>query len=153
MRGHTPHNQLRIAIDHQRIIIMNKKMGLGLVGLIAVMVLGTTSTAIANDADVIQRGSCSARSSWKLKNSPENNGKKIEISYEVDQNKVGQLWRVVLNYNGTEIFRDKRTTQAPSGSFEVRRVVINQPGPDTVVARAVNLATGETCKGSVKSNF
>lgn len=37
----------------------------------------------AKDGDVTRRGSCTARSDWKLKLSPENG--RIEVEFEVDQ--------------------------------------------------------------------
>ena len=102
--------------------------------------------ANANDADVIRRGQCSGASDWKLKLSPEDG--RLEVEYEVDSNVVGQTWRVLLFRDGERFFRGTRTTQAPSGSFEVERVISNSPGDDVVRARARNLATDEVCRGS-----
>jgi len=99
----------------------------------------------AGDDDVIRRGSCSGRSTWKLKLSPENG--RIEVEYEVDQNRNGQRWRVRLFHNGERFFAGVRTTQAPSGSFEVHRVVNDAAGTDTIRARAKNPATDELCRG------
>ncbi|MDQ4037964.1 MAG: hypothetical protein M3313_06370 [Actinomycetota bacterium] len=107
--------------------------------------------AQANDADVIREGSCSANSDWKLKLSPENG--RIEIEFEVDQNVVGQVWDVVIRDNGNVVFTGQRTTVAPSGSFEVRRVVTNLAGDDRVVARATNVQTGEVCRGVATATF
>ena len=77
--------------------------------------------AAAKDGDVIRTGSCSASTDWKLKLSPENG--RIEVEFEVDQNRNGQTWNVKLKKNGTSFWSGQRTTQAPSGSFETRRVV------------------------------
>lgn len=107
--------------------------------------------AQANDADVIREGACSAASDWKLKLSPENG--RIEVEFEVDQNVVGQTWTVVMHHNGTRIFRGDRVTLAASGSFEVRKVVNNLAGDDTVVARATNAKTGEVCRGRATATF
>jgi hypothetical protein len=106
--------------------------------------LPTTATS-AKDGDVVRRGSCSAASEWKLKLSPENG--KIEVEFEVDSNVNGQTWRVRLFHNGTQFFSGLRTTQAPSGSFEVRRVVSNLAGDDVIKGRARNLGTDELCVG------
>ena len=113
----------------------------GIVGL-----LSTAPVAMAKDGDVIKRGSCSAASDWKLKLSPQDG--KIEVEFEVDSNKVGQTWQVRLTQNGTQIFSGSRVTQAPSGSFTVRKVTPNKAGTDMIRGRAVNAATGETCVGS-----
>jgi hypothetical protein len=102
--------------------------------------------ALAGSRDVIRQGSCSGRSDWKLKLSPENG--RIEVQFEVDSNRVGQTWRVRLRHDGVLFFNALRTTQGPSGSFEVRRVVANHAGTDAFRARAVNVNSGETCVGT-----
>jgi hypothetical protein len=83
---------------------------------------------------------------WKLKLSPENG--RIEVEFEVDSNRVGQTWNVRLKNDGNVFFRGTRTTQAPSGSFEVRRLTNNGAGSDFIVGRAVNPNTGEVCRGT-----
>lgn len=120
-------------------------------GALVVLALTLVPAALANDDDVIRRGSCSGASDWKLKLSPENG--RIEVEFEVDQNRVGDTWRIRMRRDGNVFFRGKRTTQPPSGSFEVRRVISNSAGSDTVVARAVNLRTDEVCRGSATANF
>jgi hypothetical protein len=101
--------------------------------------------ALADDDDVIRRGSCSSRSDWKLKLSDEDG--RIEVEFEVDQNVVGDVWRVRIRHDGDLVFAGRRTTQAPSGSFEVRIVERDHAGDDVFRARAVNAETGETCAG------
>jgi len=101
--------------------------------------------AFAKDGDVEKSGNCSGNSTWKLKLSEEDG--KIETEFEVDQNVVGDKWRVVLKRDGKRYFKGLRKTKAPSGSFEVRRVISDSPGSDRVKARAVNLKTDEVCTG------
>jgi hypothetical protein len=60
---------------------------------------------------------------------------------------------VVLRHNGERFFRGVRTTQAPSGSFEVRRVVDNEQGDDVIQAKARNLASDEVCRASATATF
>lgn len=119
----------------------------GLAGLMTATLLGGAPAAFANDGDVIATGPCTAGSDWKLKASPEDG--QIEIGFEVDQNQVGDTWRVIIRQNGERIFRGQRVTQAPSGSFEVERRVANTAGDDVFTARAENLSTGEICRGKV----
>ena len=120
---------------------------LGLVAGLAVMLLTAAPLgAVAKDGDIIREGSCSARSDWKLKLSPEDG--RIEVEFEVDQNRVGRTWNVRLKRDGTVFWRGQRTTRAPSGSFEVRRVISDGAGPDTIVGRAVNPTSGEVCRGA-----
>lgn len=120
---------------------MRNKLVAGAVAGAAALGLLAGPAAAANDADVIREGSCSGASDWKLKLSPENG--RIEIEFEVDQNVVGDVWTVVIKDNGIRVFRGERTTVAPSGEFEVRRLVTNLAGSDFVVAKAVNTVTGE----------
>jgi hypothetical protein len=101
--------------------------------------------ASAGGADVIRRGSCSAGSDWKLKLSPDDG--RIEVEFEVDSNVNGQTWHVKILQNGNRIFAGNRVTQAPSGSFEVRKLANDTAGTDSFRARAANAATGETCVG------
>ncbi len=126
---------------------MRNVLRLGLAGLMTATLLGGAPAAFANDGDVITTGPCTAGSDWKLKASPEDG--QIEIEFEVDQNQVGDTWRVIIRQNGTRIFRGQRVTQAPSGSFEVERRVANTAGDDVFTARAENLSTGEICRGKV----
>lgn len=122
--------------------------GLVLSGLSSVALLaGLPTVAQAKDGDVITTGACSAGSEWKLKASPENG--RIEVEFEVDQGKVGQVWSNVIRRNGTVIFRGNRVTQGASGSYTIRRVISNAPGDDAITARAKNLSSGEVCNGSL----
>ena len=113
--------------------------------LVVVSGFALAPAAGAKDGDVIRRGACSGASDWKLKLSPQNG--KIEVEFEVDSNKLGQTWRVRIRQQGGLIFSRSRMTQAPSGSFEVRRLAQNHAGTDAFRARAVNLASAETCLG------
>ena len=106
---------------------------------------GTAMPVLAKDGDVIRRGSCSGNSDWKLKLSEEDG--RIEVEYEVDQNRVGDVWRVRIRHDGDLVFADRRTTRGPSGSFEVRILQRNRAGDDVFRGRAVNVRTGETCGG------
>ena len=116
----------------------------GLTALTAVAMIAPTGVA-AKDGEVIRTGACTNRSDWKLKLSPENG--RIEVQFEVDTPRVGQVWRVRLFQNGNLTFQGTRTTQAPSGSFELRVLRSNTAGTDTFRGRAVNLTTGEVCQG------
>ncbi len=125
-----------------KVILMRNATRLAIVGLV-MAVLVAPSAVLAKDGDVITTGACSNASTWKLKLSDEDLGKEIKI--EVDQNVTGDRWKVRILLNGDVLFKGKRTTQAPSGSFKVRRLVEDSPGKDVVKIRARNLTTGETC--------
>jgi hypothetical protein len=100
-----------------------------------------------NDPGVIKSGRCSARANWKLKAKLDDG--RIETEFEVDQNRVGRRWQVTIAKKGARVFSGIRRTVAPSGSFEVRRLLGNSPGADRITATARALGTGQTCRGSL----
>ncbi len=97
---------------------------------------------LAKDGDVLVRGACTGSSTSKLKLSRENG--RVEVEFEVDQNRNGVTWQIVLERNGARVFRGARTTRPPSGSFEARRVVSDTPAADRFRARATS-PSGEVC--------
>jgi hypothetical protein len=96
----------------------------------------------AKDGDVLVRGTCTGPSSSKLKLSEEDG--RIEVEFEVDQNRSGVRWTVTLRRPTTVVVRTTRVTRGPSGSFELRRVVGNRAGSDRIIARATR-SSGEVC--------
>ena len=98
------------------------------------------------DGRVIKRGDCSGASNWKLKAKPDDGG--LEVEFEVDQNRNGVRWNVALRRNGKTVSRGRRTTRAPSGSFDFERTIGNPRGTDTISAVATR--AGETCRASLK---
>ena len=130
---------------------MRNGLRIALAALVAAGALAVAPAALAKDGDIIRRGGCAGASDWKLKLSREDG--KIEVEFEVDQNKNGHEWRVTLKKDGNRFFRGIRTTQAPSGSFEVERRTDNGSGDEHIVARARNLATDEVCRGAAVANF
>jgi hypothetical protein len=94
---------------------------------------------------IVKRGKCSAVSHWKLKAKADDG--RIETEFEVDQNRVGKRWRVTLFRNGSVVFRGIRTTTAPSGTFEVRRLLAGSA--EKLTATAKSLGSRETCRASL----
>ncbi|HEY1332350.1 MAG TPA: hypothetical protein VGH10_12880 [Actinomycetota bacterium] len=126
---------------------MMKALRLGLASTLALAVLSVAPAAFASHGGGHETsGSCSGTSDWKLKLSPEDG--RIEVEFEVDQNVVGDTWGVRMRDNGVMFFKGQATTEAPSGSFEVRVLADNQPGTDKIQAQAKNLSTGEICSGT-----
>ena len=118
---------------------------LAVAGLLAAAPLAVSAPAAQAGSAVIRTGSCSAASDWKLKLSPEDG--RIEVEFEVDQNVVGDTWRLRFLRNGELFATARATTRAPSGSFEVRRLANDGSGTDAFRVRAANLSTGEVCVG------
>jgi len=125
--------------------MMKRILGVALAGALALTLAGAVP-ASAKDGDVIERGSCSGSTDWKLKLSAEDSG--IEVEYEVDSNVTGQSWRVKIFQNGDRIFAGTRQTKGTSGSFDVRVVADDTAGADTFRGKAVNAASGEICTGT-----
>ena len=119
----------------------------GLVAAAALTAVALPAPAMANDGDVIRRGSCSAAADWKLKASPEDG--RIEVEGEVDSNVNGQTWKWRLVHNGSVTARGTATTSGPSGSFDVERVVVNLKGEDRLRFRARNPESDELCNGAL----
>lgn len=121
----------------------------GTVAVLAVAIaasMGAVSPASASGGDAVEaRGACSGSATWKLK--AKHDDARIQIEYEVDANRVGQVWSVLITDNGSTVFSGTATTVAPSGSFEIRRFTANRAGTDTIRARASH--AGQTCAGSV----
>ncbi len=123
------------------------RVALTIVALTALALLSLGSPALAKDGDVLVRGTCTGPSTAKLKLSEENG--RIEVEFEVDQNRNGVRWNIVLTRNGGRVAELARVTRAPSGSLEARRVLANRTGADVV--RATARRGGETC--SARATF
>ena len=117
--------------------------------LIAVAALATALVVVpatsAKDGDVLVRGTCTGATTSKLKLSEEDG--RIEVEFEVDQNRNGVRWTVTLRRPTTLLVRTTRVTRGPSGSFELRRVVGNRAGSDRIIARAAR-SSGEVCRAA-----
>jgi hypothetical protein len=124
---------------------MTKRLAIPMT-VLALAALGPASVASAKDTDIRRAGTCTGASSSKIKLSPENG--RIEVEFEVDQNRNGVRWGVGIWDNNVPVFAGRATTTAPSGSFEVNRVIVNRAGSDRVVAKATNPATGEVCRAT-----
>ncbi|HEX7471484.1 MAG TPA: hypothetical protein VF323_00240 [Candidatus Limnocylindrales bacterium] len=122
-------------------------------GLVSALALGAfaapAATLAKGGAPVISvKGTCSIHSTARLK--AKHDGSRIEVEFEVDQNRNNRTWNVRLWDDGHRVFAGARKTLAPSGSFTVRRLIPNRAGLDTIVARAVNITTGESCRATLK---
>jgi hypothetical protein len=115
------------------------------IGLVASAAAIAPTTALAKhgggDGNTA-RGTCSKGSTAKLKVKPDDG--RLETEFEVDQNRNGVRWKVVLRRNGRRVAATTATTRAPSGSFELRRLLTGTAGADRITATATS-PSGETC--------
>lgn len=104
--------------------------------------LAAVPAGLAKDGDIRVRGTCTKSSASKLKLSEEDG--RIEVEFEVDQNRNGVRWNVAVAQNGKRVALMSRVTKGPSGSFEARIVAPNRTGKDAFRATATSLV-GEVC--------
>jgi len=104
------------------------------------------ATGAARRAERRVAGSCTGRSTAKLK--VKSRDGRLEAEFEVDQNRNGVTWDVVMSRNGTAAVTTTATTRAPSGSFSVERRLSDGAGSDAIRARATS-PTGEVCTASL----
>jgi len=132
-----------------------QKLTFTAIAVFAAVLVAFASTAAASGGSddhggrggraITKTGTCSAVSHSKLKAKADDGW--LETEFEVDQNRVGKRWRVTIVKNGSTVFRGIRTTHAPSGSFEVRRLLAGSSG--RIVATAKAFGSGETCRASI----
>ncbi len=114
-------------------------------GLAAAIVAGTVAILAAlpaaaatgdgdnSRAEVRVRGSCGAGATSKLRLRAEDDA--IELRFEVDSSGRRGAWRVVVVHERRVVWKGAVRAQGPGGSFEVRRVLPDLAGADTVTVR------------------
>jgi hypothetical protein len=116
--------------------------------LLALVVALPAVAPAKNNPGVMRTGVCSGLgASWKLK--AKHDDGRVETEFEVDQNRSGRRWNVVIRRNGVVVFRGSRITRPPSGSFSVNRRIGNAAGPDRIIATARSVVGGGVCRGVV----
>jgi len=140
-----------------------QKFAFTVFALIAAVLVAFASTAAASGGSddrggddhggkvsrtLAKSGTCSAASRSKLKVKADDG--RLETEFEVDQNRNGVRWKVVLRRNGRVAVRTTATTRGPSGSFSVERRLADGPGTDRITARATS-PSGQVCRASVRA--
>jgi hypothetical protein len=121
-------------------------------GLALVAVALTPAAASAKGGDDDRRpekrvgGSCTGGTTSKLK--AKHDDGRLEVEFEVDQNRDGVRWTVKVRRNGGLVINTARTTRPPSGSFSLERKIANPAGSDRITARAVS-PSGEVCSAAL----
>jgi hypothetical protein len=115
--------------------------------LFAIFLLSALVALVSGkDTDVLKAGTCTKRSSSKIKLSEENGN--LEVEFEVDMNVANRLWTVVIKKNGNQVYKRNHRTNASSGSFSARTVLSGLTG--AITASATSLSTAETCSASAR---
>jgi hypothetical protein len=102
-------------------------------------------SASADDDEVRLSGSCSGAADWEVRAKADDD-LRIEFRGKVDSDRGGQAWRWKIKHNGWVSASGNVTTSGSSGSFEIRRDLVDLHGTDRLVFRAVRPRTGEVCR-------
>ncbi len=114
------------------------KLSVGIVAAVLGLAIALVAApaGVAKNPEVRVPGTCTAASTSKLKLKGEDG--RIEVEFEVDQNRNGVRWNVVLFQNGRRIARMARVTRAPSGSFTARKLAADTSAKDSFRAKATS---------------
>lgn len=107
---------------------------------------GTGASRGGGASAVRVSGTCTDGSTAKLKIKPDNG--RVEVEFEVDENRNGSTWGVTLKRNGTRVVSRSAVTRGPSGSFSVNARIAAGSPRTKVVAVARRAATGEVCRAT-----
>ena len=113
----------------------------GLTPTFATTIATVPAHASGDDDRVIRTGSCSDGARWKIK-AKQDDGR-LEVEAEIDSNRSGQTWTWRLTHNGDLAAKGTSQTTGRSGSFDVERRTVDNPGTDAFVFRAAR--AGQTC--------
>jgi hypothetical protein len=117
------------------------------VGLAAPPLVATAPAfASGGGHGVSSKGACTNGGHFKLK--AKHDDGRIEMEYEVDSNRAGQVWAVRITDNGAVVVKRLATTAGRSGSFTIRKRIADRTGPDKIRAHAT--FKNHTCRGTVK---
>ncbi len=117
-----------------------------LLPILCAAALVPASAVAKSDDDVERAGKCTGGSDAKIKAGPDDG--RLEVEFEVDQNRNGIRWKVRIRRNGTRVVATRATTRGPSGSFEIERKLDDSAGSDRFHARAKS-PSGEVCTAKV----
>ena len=126
-----------------RILMTTAAITLGLAA--PLVATATPAFASGGGGGVSSSGACTNGGHFELK--AKHDDGRIEMEYQVDSNRAGQVWAVRITDNGTVVVSRHATTAGPSGSFTIRKVIADQTGPDKIHAHAT--FQNHTCGGAV----
>jgi hypothetical protein len=128
--------------DEERWTIVNRT----LIAFTVAALVALPATAGASGDDIRNAGTCTGSSSSKIKVKPDDG--RIQVEFEVDQNKSGQKWKVKIKDNSQTVFSGSATTRGASGSFSLEKRIPDQSGSDAITAVGRNKSSGERCTAS-----
>ena len=112
------------------------------------MAVPPSSGYASGDDEVRRSGSCSGTADWEVRAKADDD-LRIEFRGKVDSTRPGQVWRWRIKHNGWISASGSARTSGSSGSFEIRRSLVDLHGTDRFVFRAVRQRTGEVCRAVI----
>ena len=112
------------------------------------LALGAAAPALGSardDDDARVKGTCGRGVTSQLRLRAEDGA--ISVEFELDSNRGGQRWRLVLVHERRVVWRGRARTRSGSGSFRIRRSVPDFSGVDQVSVRASGPG-GNTCQAT-----
>jgi hypothetical protein len=113
----------------------------------AAAALALPASSPANDDDIERAGQCTGSTRSEIKVKPDDG--RLEVEFEVDQNRSGVPWKVKIKDNGNVVVRETARTAGPSGSFSIERKIADAAGTDQITGIARNKRSGERCAAKV----
>jgi hypothetical protein len=117
-----------------------------LLGGAAMVAPGASGSHHHHHHDVSRSGTCSVAGRWRLELDDMMMMDRIGVHFEIWSATGGQVWKVRLADNGT-VFSHGPRMMGRYGHFMIYTWARDQSGTDRIVARGVNRATGEVCRG------
>jgi hypothetical protein len=115
--------------------------------LAALLLTGLVALVAGKSTDVVKAGTCTKRSSSTLSLSNENGN--LQVEFEVDMNVANRWWLVIISKNGKQVYKRNHLTNAASGSFDARKVILGGL-TGSITAKATSNSTGEVCTAAAK---
>jgi hypothetical protein len=117
-----------------------------LVSVLALVAVVGPVAAFADEGrhEVRATGACSGVAASKLRLKGRDD--RIELRFEVAHGRPG-IWRVIVVHERRVVWKSSIRVTRSGGSFEVRRMLADLPGADTVSARALG-PRGVVCRAA-----
>lgn len=114
--------------------------------LVALVLTLAAGPAKAPNGEV--RGSCSGGpSGFRLRVQPQDDAS-LRVRFEIEGGEEGQAWQLFMSDDGKRIYAGTKVA-GDEGHVRARTATRDRAGRDRISATGVNLATGESCAGSV----
>ena len=122
--------------------------GTAAMGVAAGMLIGSGILAAPAQAGIERtaQGTCRSGAIWDL--DVERDDGMLEIDFDVDRARPGEVYRVTVKVNNQRVWRTTKRTDS-DGDVWFTRMVRDRQGPDRVQVR-LKSPSGDVCRGTVR---